>query len=121
MTRADSRRRALRSLDQAGEQVLLPAVRGASPHTLLLTDGFSCRSQISQCTDRGALHLSQVVQMALRDGPNGPAAARPEQLYCGWPVGTKDGRNQLPLAAGTVAAVCGGLALSRIRKAGSAR
>jgi Fe-S oxidoreductase len=31
---------------KAGEKTLLPAVRAASPHTLLMTDGFSCRSQI---------------------------------------------------------------------------
>jgi len=66
---------------KAGERILLPKVRDASPHTLILTDGFSCRSQIEQGTDRGALHLAQVVQMALREGPNGPAVARPEERY----------------------------------------
>jgi Fe-S oxidoreductase len=66
---------------KAGEQVLLPRVRDASPHTLILTDGFSCRSQIEHGTDRGALHLAQVVQMAMREGPNGPALAHPEELY----------------------------------------
>ncbi|HJS95484.1 MAG TPA: FAD-linked oxidase C-terminal domain-containing protein [Solirubrobacteraceae bacterium] len=66
---------------KAGEQMLLPKVRDASPHTLVLTDGFSCRSQIEHGTDRGALHLAQVVQMALREGPNGPAIARPEERY----------------------------------------
>ncbi len=66
---------------KAGERMLLPRVRDASPHTLILTDGFSCRSQIEQGTDRGALHLAQIVQMALREGPNGPALARPEERY----------------------------------------
>ena len=61
--------------------MLLPRVREASPHTPILTDGFSCRSQIAQGTDRGALHLAQVVQMAMREGPNGPALARPEERY----------------------------------------
>jgi Fe-S oxidoreductase len=60
-----------------GERGLLPAVRDASPDVLLVADGFSCREQISQTTDRRALHLSQVLQMALREGPNGPAAAYP--------------------------------------------
>jgi FAD/FMN-containing dehydrogenase/Fe-S oxidoreductase len=64
---------------KAGEQALLPAVRDAPPHTLLVTDGFSCRSQVEHGSDRSTLHLAQVVQMALRDGPNGPVAARPEQ------------------------------------------
>ena len=36
----------------AGEQVLLPAVRAADPDTAILADGFSCRTQIAQQTDR---------------------------------------------------------------------
>ncbi len=66
---------------KAAERTLLPAVRGASAHTLVMTDGFSCRSQIEHGSDRGALHLAQVLQMALHEGPNGPAAPHPEQRY----------------------------------------
>jgi FAD/FMN-containing dehydrogenase/Fe-S oxidoreductase len=66
---------------KAGEQMLLPRVRDASPHTLIVTDGFSCRSQIEHGTDRSSLHLAQVVQMALRDGPNGPSLPHPELRY----------------------------------------
>jgi len=64
---------------KAGERKLLPAVRKASPSTLIVTDGFSCRSQIEHGTERSSLHLAQVVQMALRQGPNGPAIAPPER------------------------------------------
>ncbi|MGH2914011.1 MAG: FAD-binding and (Fe-S)-binding domain-containing protein [Solirubrobacteraceae bacterium] len=70
---------------KAGEQALLPAVRGAPPGALIVTDGFSCRSQIDHGSQRGALHLAQVVQMALRDGPNGPATPLPEQRAAGLP------------------------------------
>jgi len=49
-----------------GERVLLPAVRAAPAETLLIADGFSCREQIAQSTDRRAMHLAQVVQLALR-------------------------------------------------------
>jgi Fe-S oxidoreductase len=66
---------------KAGEQVLLPAVRDASPHALILTDGFSCRSQIEHGTPRSSLHLAQAVQMAIREGPNGPVLPRPEERY----------------------------------------
>lgn len=48
-----------------GERVLLPAVRNAGMSALIIADGFSCREQIRQCTDRHALHLAQVLQMAL--------------------------------------------------------
>jgi Fe-S oxidoreductase len=50
---------------KAGERVLLPAVRDAAEDTLIVTDGFSCRSQIAHGTDRRALHLAQVIRMAL--------------------------------------------------------
>ena len=50
-----------------GELELLPAVRKASPESLIIADGFSCREQIAQCTDRRALHLAEVIQMATRD------------------------------------------------------
>jgi Fe-S oxidoreductase len=70
---------------KAGEQVLLPRVREASAHALILTDGFSCRSQIEHGSERSALHLAQTIQMALRDGPNGPSTPRPEERYAGSP------------------------------------
>ncbi len=42
-------------------RVLLPAVRQAAPQTILVTDGFSCREQISQNSPRRALHLAEVL------------------------------------------------------------
>jgi FAD/FMN-containing dehydrogenase/Fe-S oxidoreductase len=50
-----------------GELELLPAVRQAAPDSLIIADGFSCREQISQSAGRNALHLAEVVQMALRE------------------------------------------------------
>ncbi|MBW3562595.1 MAG: FAD-binding oxidoreductase [Actinobacteria bacterium] len=63
----------------AGERKLLPAVRDADRDTLVIADGFSCRTQIQQLQQRNgtgdsgqrrALHLAQVIRMA-QDG-NGP-------------------------------------------------
>ena len=54
-----------------GEHELLPAVRQADKETLIIADGFSCREQIAQTTDR----------QALRDGPHGPAGDYPETHY----------------------------------------
>jgi hypothetical protein len=48
-----------------GELELLPAVRSAPADWLIIADGFSCREQIAQMTDRRALHLAEVLQMAL--------------------------------------------------------
>jgi FAD/FMN-containing dehydrogenase/Fe-S oxidoreductase len=50
---------------KAGERVLLPAVREAAEDTLIVTDGFSCRSQIEHGSDRTALHLAQVARAAV--------------------------------------------------------
>jgi hypothetical protein len=58
-----------------GERMLLPEVRNASDDTMICADGFSCREQISQCTDREALHLAQVLQLA-KHGTN--RSDRPE-------------------------------------------
>ncbi len=49
-----------------GELELLPAVRKADPDCLVIANGFSCREQIAQCTNRRALHLAEVIQMAAR-------------------------------------------------------
>ena len=60
-----------------GEHALLPEVRAAAPDTLVLADGFSCRTQIAQGTGRQALHLAQVLRAALRGSaaPDGPGPA----------------------------------------------
>jgi FAD/FMN-containing dehydrogenase/Fe-S oxidoreductase len=55
-----------------GELELLPAVRQAPTDWLIVADGFSCREQIAQETDRHALHLAEVLQMALRESSETP-------------------------------------------------
>jgi FAD/FMN-containing dehydrogenase/Fe-S oxidoreductase len=60
----------------AGERVLLPAVRAADADTLVVTDGFSCRTQIEHGTGRRALHLAEVVCMALDGESPGRIDAR---------------------------------------------
>ena len=47
------------------ERVLLPAIRKAAEDQLVLADGFSCREQIRQNTDRYPLHLAEVLKMAI--------------------------------------------------------
>jgi Fe-S oxidoreductase len=44
-----------------GERVLLPAVRAASADALIVSDGFSCREQVAQLSDRRAVHLAEVL------------------------------------------------------------
>ena len=47
-----------------GELELLPAVRKAAPDCLIIANGFSCREQIRQSTNRQTLHLAEVIRMA---------------------------------------------------------
>lgn len=51
---------------KAGERVLLPTVRSAPDDALIIADGFSCREQIEQLTNRRAHHLAEVIQHALK-------------------------------------------------------
>jgi FAD/FMN-containing dehydrogenase/Fe-S oxidoreductase len=48
------------------EDRLLPALREAPADSLVVSDGFSCRTQIEQESDRTALHLAEVLRRALR-------------------------------------------------------
>jgi FAD/FMN-containing dehydrogenase/Fe-S oxidoreductase len=47
-----------------GERVLYPKVREAAPNTLVVADGFSCKTQIEQGVGRKALHVAQVLKLA---------------------------------------------------------
>jgi Fe-S oxidoreductase len=65
-----------------GERALLPAVRDASPQTLVLADGFSCRTQIEQGgTGRTPVHLAEVLAAGLHHQPVQPS--RPAQPTAG--------------------------------------
>lgn len=48
-----------------GERVLLPAVREAASGTEIVADGFSCRTQIAQASDRRARHVVELLADAL--------------------------------------------------------
>jgi Fe-S oxidoreductase len=69
-----------------GERRLLPTVREAPSDSILLADGFSCRTQIEQLTDRRAVHLAEAIEMALEHGERGPATQVPEAAPEAQPV-----------------------------------
>lgn len=66
--------------------MLLPAVREAAADTLVLADGFSCRTQIEQGTGRHGRHLAEVLaepwrlrreeEHGERDGQGAPGGRR---------------------------------------------
>ena len=101
---------------QIGEHALLPAVRKAQAAELIVADGFSCREQISQLTTRRALHMAEVLQLALRQGaPRGdfPEAALVQER-------TRElRRSKLRSAAVLGALAAGGIALALLRNRAS--
>ena len=62
-----------------GEYELLPKVRAAQPSTVIVAEGFSCREQIAQETDRQALHPAELLQLALQNRFDGAPEDFPEQ------------------------------------------
>jgi len=95
-----------------GERALLPKVREAPAETLLVADGFSCRSQIEQCdTGRRALHAGQVLALAREHGPAGPPGPRPERAAP--PRPQQGSRAGSAWAAAGIAAVAGAALVSR--------
>jgi FAD/FMN-containing dehydrogenase/Fe-S oxidoreductase len=93
-----------------GERVLLPAVRDAATDTLVLADGFSCRTQIEQGgTGRTAVHLAEILAAGLRGEPVQPTRpAQPGVADYAWLAG----------GAGAAAGLSVGIAvLARRRRA----
>ncbi len=99
-----------------GELELLPAVRQAPADWLIIADGFSCREQIAQCSPRHALHLAEVLQMALNgeavpESSPYPESARARQYDA-------DVLQSMKLAGIGLAAAAAGVALSWAFKRG---
>lgn len=64
-----------------GEHGLIPAVKQAGLQELIIADGFSCREQIRQMTNREALHTAEVIQLAMRELRGGARSFRPEDDF----------------------------------------
>jgi Fe-S oxidoreductase len=94
-----------------GERVLLPKVREASPETLVVADGFSCRSQIEQAgTGRRGMHVAEVIKLAHDRGaiPAYPENAVPD------PQGKSRGA-RVALVAGVAGAAVVPALIRRVR------
>ena len=90
---------------RVGDLVVLPAVSRASVDSLIVADGFSCRQQIAQGTNRKALHVAEVLHLALQqDGRSEVHAAFPETDYLARNTLSGPPRRAMPLLiAGAVA------------------
>ena len=92
---------------EIGERRLLPAVREAADETLILADGFSCKTQVEELTDRRPLHLAQLMLMARDHGPEGPSGSMPE---AGYPDLEEPPNARTALAVAAAAATAAGIA-----------
>lgn len=63
------------------ERSLLPEVRKAPISTIIMADGFSCKEQIAQETNRHALHLAEVLRLGLEAGENNLPTMYPESYF----------------------------------------
>ena len=95
-----------------GERVLLPKVREVPADTLVVTAGFSCRSQIEHATERQALHIAQVIQLARDHGASGPRGPYPERAVAPKPQRAGGSRRNAALF-GAGALALAGAALAR--------
>jgi hypothetical protein len=56
---------------------LLPRVQAASPDTIVLANGFSCREQIEQATGRKTTHIAELISQGFLEPPvSGKCSAR---------------------------------------------
>jgi Fe-S oxidoreductase len=93
---------------EIGEQRLMPAVRSAPEEAILIADGFSCKTQIEQMTERRALHTAQVVKMAMeRSTAPGPL---PERGFPDVELDGFGGRREAAVVGAALAAGAGILA-----------
>jgi hypothetical protein len=104
-----------------GEQGFLPAVRSASGETVVVANGFSCKTQLQQSgIRRRALHAAQVMKLAREHRPAGYTAGRPEDGYYGVkpeaPADVKRARAAALIASGAI--VAGTVAAAVARRSG---
>lgn len=77
------------------EEQLLPAVTDAPPDTVILADGFSCRTQLEQLGGVRARHLAEALAEGLEPEGDGPEGDGPDgdgkDGKWGWKWGWRDG------------------------------
>ncbi len=98
---------------ECGEQALLPAVREATTDTIVVANGFSCKTQIQQGdTGRRALHVAQLMKMAREHGPDGYRGGPPEEPY--YEVRPRPERRPAKAAAVGVGVLAGAAVAARV-------
>jgi Fe-S oxidoreductase len=105
---------------KCGERVLLPRARELRGDQILITDGFSCHEQVLQQAGKQALHLAQVLELALKSGEREPEKEPKPQREPDHEHAKRDGHGRLrwlaPVAGAAVAAVTAATLTERWRR-----
>ncbi|MCN9243490.1 FAD-binding protein [Streptomyces sp. RY43-2] len=104
------------------EQGVLPAVRAVPPDTLVLADGFSCRTQIEDGrTGRRALHLAEVLALALDGDLPGDYPERLAQRPDGPSRAARWATTAITVTTASAAALAAASAASAVARRGAPR
>jgi FAD/FMN-containing dehydrogenase/Fe-S oxidoreductase len=100
-----------------GEQALLPGVRSADLSTVVVADGFSCQTQISDAaTGRRALHVAEVLRLARENGRLPLGGSPPEEAAPHRRPGAGPLRRTVRTAGPLAALAAGGAAVAAWRR-----
>ena len=101
---------------KVGEHTLLPAVRRAGLSTVILADGFSCREQVSQLTNRHPLHFAELLSLAIQGDGLGFRTLPETEVLAPHQQAVRKSKIRAAVALGALAAGAGALAWSMSRR-----
>jgi FAD/FMN-containing dehydrogenase/Fe-S oxidoreductase len=101
---------------QVGEHSLLPAIRREELSTPIVADGFSCREQVSQLSNRHPLHFAELMKLAI-DGDGLRFRTMPEkEILAPHRAAVRKSKFRTAVALGAVAAGVGVLGWARHKR-----
>jgi Fe-S oxidoreductase len=92
---------------QVGEHNLLPAVRRAGLSTPIVADGFSCREQVAQLTNRHPLHFAELLKLAMKEDGLGFRTMPENEILAPHRAAVRKSKLRAGIAVGTIAAGAG--------------
>jgi FAD/FMN-containing dehydrogenase/Fe-S oxidoreductase len=92
---------------QVGEHTLLPAVRRAGLSTPIVADGFSCREQVAQLTNRHPLHFAELLKLAIQEDGLGFRTLPENEILAPHRAAVRKSKLRAGIAVGAIAAGVG--------------
>ena len=101
---------------QVGEHSLLPMIRREELDTAIVADGFSCREQVSQLSNRHPLHFAELMKLAI-DGDGLRFSSMPEnQILAPHRAAVRKSKIRTAVALGAIVAGVGVLGWARHKR-----